>query len=132
IRIGYPSAKLLRTLPAHRRSDVAGTIVLALTANPYYNLDGVAPGDTLGFVKEKLKLGKTFAIGRNDWYIIRGQSASGVLKVRRGIVDEIGIATKRLTLTRGAQQRLLTSFGADGGSGSAAVVVNARRLADPD
>jgi hypothetical protein len=113
IRVGYPSSKLLGVLPAVQRARLEGRIVLALTANPYYMLDGITPGTSLTAAAAKLKLGKVFAIGRNDWYITAGKRASGVLKVRNGIVDEVGIATKQLTQTRSAQKRLLSSFHTD-------------------
>jgi hypothetical protein len=111
IRVGYPPAGLLRSLPASERGAVTGRIVLALTANPYYALDGVRPGAKLTkHLVRRLKLGDMFRIGLNDWYIGRGSSSDGVLKVRHDVVQEVGIANRRLTATRGAQRRFLTSF----------------------
>ena len=54
--------------------------------------------------------GKAFHIGRYEWYIAPGVASRGVLKVRNGIIQEIGIANKKLTQGRGAQHRFLTSF----------------------
>lgn len=42
--------------------------------------------------------------GANDWYIAPRPSGNGVLKVRHGIVWEVGIADKQLTSTRAAQR----------------------------
>jgi predicted Fe-Mo cluster-binding NifX family protein len=110
IRVGYPSARLLRSLPAGARGKLAKRIVLALTANPFYALDGARPGGELAAVARKLKVGKTFHIGLNDWYVAPGAAASTVLKVRHGIIQEIGLANKRLTKGRTAEGRFLSSF----------------------
>jgi predicted outer membrane repeat protein len=112
IRVGYPSQKLLHELAPTTRRELRGRIVIALTANPYYTLNGVKPGATLATAAHKLKLGRGFHIGRNDWYIAPGARANDVIKVRHGIVQEVGIIDTRLTTNRPAQQRLLTSFGA--------------------
>jgi predicted outer membrane repeat protein len=112
IRVGYPSQKLLHELAPTTRRELRGRIVIALTANPYYTLNGVKPGATLATAAHKLKLGRGFHIGRNDWYIALGARANDVIKVRHGIVQEVGIIDTRLTTNRPAQQRLLTSFGA--------------------
>jgi hypothetical protein len=58
-----------------------------------------------------LRLGAPFRIGANQWYLAPAGSATAVLKVRGGIVHEIGIANTRLTRTRVAQRAFLTSFG---------------------
>jgi hypothetical protein len=110
IRVGYPSSKLLRALPRSNRVRLARRIVFALTANRYYALHGVRPGRRLAVVARRLRLGKTFHIGLNYWYIAPGHAANGVLKVRHGIIQEVGIANQRLTSGRKAQLRFLTSF----------------------
>jgi hypothetical protein len=42
--------------------------------------------------------------------VLVGDGANGVLKVRHGIIDEIGIASRALTATRIQQARLLVHF----------------------
>lgn len=110
IRVNYPSKKLLRTLSHRESKRVAGRIVIALTANPYYNLEGVQPGASVAAVAHRLKLGKQFHVGANTWYLAPGKTSNGVLKVRNGQIIEIGIANKQLTTGRKAQLRFLTSF----------------------
>jgi hypothetical protein len=61
-------------------------------------------------VARKLRVGKPFAIGLNDWYFAPGAAARGVLKVRRGIIQEVGIANKLLTAGRKAQVIFMSSF----------------------
>jgi hypothetical protein len=110
IRAGYPSTKLLRSLPGSERKRVTGVILL-LTANPYYALDRTRPGATLTKqVTRRLHLGNVFTVGRNDWYIGSGTRAAGVLKVRRHVIQEVGIADARLLHGRKAQLRFLKSF----------------------
>jgi S-formylglutathione hydrolase FrmB len=110
IRAGYPSRTLLRTLSAAERHRVKGRVVLALTASRHYALRGVRPGIRLGVISRKLRVGKPFHIGRNYWYLTRGTSATGVLEVRRGIIEEIGLADRSLTSTGRAARRFLASF----------------------
>jgi hypothetical protein len=110
IRVGYPSPKLLAGLPARERGAVRGRIVLMLTANSYYSLRGVRPATELSAVARKLHLQAPFHIGLNWWYVVPGARADGVLKARHGIVQEVGIADKRLTQSRQAQWRFFTSF----------------------
>jgi hypothetical protein len=44
------------------------------------------------------------------WYLAGTGRATAVLKVRNGIVHEVGIADKRLTRGRSSQLTLVTSF----------------------
>jgi hypothetical protein len=110
IRVAYPSPELLRSLPRSDRHRLSGTIVIALTANPYYSLDGARPGMKLTAVARRLHVGKAFHIGSNYWYIAPGGSSNGVVKVQHAIIQEVGIVNKPLTRNRTAQKRLLTSF----------------------
>jgi len=51
-----------------------------------------------------------FHIGANSWYLAPNGPSTAVLKVRHGIVEEIGIAVKQLTRGRSAELRFLESF----------------------
>ncbi len=110
IRVGYPSPALLRSISSHARAKLAGTVVWASTANPYYALDGVRAGESITAAARALGQGNTFAIGGNDWYVARGKGATAVLKVRQGVVQEVGIADDALTATRASQRVLMGSF----------------------
>jgi hypothetical protein len=110
VRVGYASPKLLRSLPARRRRVFAGRVVWASTANPYYALDGVRSGTALAVAAARLRTGSALHIGLNYWYIGRVSATTVVLKVRKGLVEEIGILDPRLTGTRKAQFTLMRSF----------------------
>jgi pimeloyl-ACP methyl ester carboxylesterase len=110
IRAGYASAKLTSKLGPRERRRIAGRMVLALTTDPSYALKGAGPGQRLEATARRLHLGKPLRIGRNNWYFVPGKISDGVLKVRAGIVQEVGIANKQLTHGRTAQRRLLQSF----------------------
>jgi hypothetical protein len=75
-----------------------------LTANHHYTLDGLRPGSPLSTARTRLKLTHGYDIGLNTWYLAAGRDATGALKVRDGIIHEIGIADPALTHTA-AQQR---------------------------
>jgi hypothetical protein len=110
IHAGYPSNALLRGVPAVQRAGLKGRIALALTSNPFYALNGARPGMSVSSVASRLHAGKAITLGANAWYIIPGSASRGVLRVRAGIIQEIGIAAEALTNTRGAQHQLLSVF----------------------
>jgi len=96
IRVGYPSARLLRSLPRRMRNRSRSRILIALTANRYYALSGI----------------RAFHVGLNYWYVVPGRAAYGVLKVRHGRAQEVGIVSKSVTRERAAQRRLFRSMNA--------------------
>ena len=110
IRVGYASPKLLATLSRSERKRVRGRVVLVLTANRYYAVRGVLPGARLASFAKRLKLGKPFVVGLNSWYLAPNGKSAAVFKVRRRVVEEIGIADKRLTHSRSAAWKFLKSF----------------------
>lgn len=58
----------------------------------------------------RLKLGRVIQLGPNHWYVVPGRASDGVLKVRHGIIQEVGIANRQLTDARAAAVRLLIGF----------------------
>ncbi len=117
IRAATPSTKLLHKLPRKRRAAVTGKLVIALTPNRFYTLDGILPGSEISAVPKKLHLEKPFVIGKNSWYLVPGKAAIGLFKVRQGEIFEVGLANKQLIgSSRKSQKFFLQSFG--GGSTS--------------
>lgn len=110
IRAGYPSPQLARRLSPAVRRRVMSRVILALTANPYYTLGGARPGRRLAAAARRLRVGKPLHLGRDSWYVVPGKTSNGLLKVRAGIIQEVGIVSKRVTRGRAAQLRLLRSF----------------------
>jgi hypothetical protein len=110
-RVGYASPKLLKTLSPRERRQYAGRVIWISTSSAHYSVRGVRPGATVAAAGRKLKLSKVFVIGKNDWYLAPAGSATAVLKVRHGVVEEIGIGERSLTSGgRGAERAFLTSF----------------------
>lgn len=89
---------------------IQGRAVLVLTANPHYALHGVRPDTRLARAARRLHISHPFHVGRNTWYLTANGPSRGVLKVRRGVIEEIGIAPARLVKTRAAARRFLRSF----------------------
>lgn len=110
VRVGYASPKLVRTLSPTERGRVRGRVVWASTANRFYSLGGVRPGMTLTRARRRLALGRGFHVGLNWWYFAPNGRSRGLLKVRHGVVEEIGIAEAAVTNGRRAQWVFLTSF----------------------
>jgi hypothetical protein len=110
VRVGYPSLKLLATLPRRQRHLVSGRVIWASTSNPYYSLRGVRPGAALALARRRLRLGRGYHVGLNWWYFGPNGASRALLKVRHGIVQEIGIAEDSLTRTHKAQLTFVNSF----------------------
>lgn len=110
IRVAYPSPHLLGTLSKGKRGALRGHIVLELTANRFYALHGVRPQTRLAQVRRHLNLARPFHVGSNDWYFLPGKVATGVLKVRNGVIREVGLANLSLTRTRDQQRQFIRSF----------------------
>jgi hypothetical protein len=71
--------------------------VIFLTADRYYALRGVRPATRLAKVRRRLHVSRAYKIGLNTWYMVGNGPSRGVLKVRHGVILEIGIANKQLT-----------------------------------
>jgi hypothetical protein len=110
IRVAYPSRAVLKSLSPRAQRGVRGRVVLALTAAPNYSLRGVHPGTRLSKVAVRLGARRGVRIGRNTWYLVSAGPSRGVLKVSRGVIEEIGIADRSLTATLGAARRLLANL----------------------
>jgi hypothetical protein len=110
VRVGYASPLLLKVVPKQARAALKGRVVWASTANAYYTIKGIRAGARLAAAKKKLDVGKPLHIGPNYWYLAPDGKSTAVLKVRHGIVDEIGIVDKALTDGRTAQSALMHSF----------------------
>jgi hypothetical protein len=110
VRVGYASPALLKTLSSAEQRRYEGRVVWASTSNPLYDVHGVRPGSGLAAAGKQLHLTGPFHIGLNYWYLAPNGSSTAVLKVRHGIVEEIGIAEKSLTRGHKAQLAFLRSF----------------------
>ncbi|MHB8660019.1 MAG: alpha/beta hydrolase family protein [Solirubrobacteraceae bacterium] len=110
VRVGFAAPKLLRTLSRRVRRHIRGRVVWASTSNRHYSLRGIRPGATLTAAAERLHTGRGFRVGLNYWYFAPNGSSSALLKVRHGIVEEIGIADKALTKQRRARLAFVESF----------------------
>ena len=109
IRVAYPSSALLGKLSPKVRKHVRGKVILALTANRHYSLKRVKPGTRLATVARRLRTGKGLRLGGSTWYLVAAGRSRGVLEVRHGKIQEIGIAERSLTPGRAAARRLFTS-----------------------
>jgi dienelactone hydrolase len=110
IRVGYATPVLLRGLPAHARAGYRRRAVLILTAAKHFSLRGVHPDTRLSRVARRVHAGRGYQVGRNRWYVFADGRVRGVFKVRHGLIEEIGIASPRLTRTPAADRLFLRSF----------------------
>lgn len=109
VRTGYASPLLVQKLPRAHARGLVGRVVMILAANTHYAVDGIRSGTALAAIPHSVKLSKPFKIGLNTWYLIKGTSTTGVLKVANGVAQEVGIANKQLTSGSVASQRIFLS-----------------------
>jgi hypothetical protein len=57
-----------------------------------------------------LKLTGPIKVGLNDWYLAPNGTSTAVFKVRKDVIQEIGIGDKSLTTGHRAQVKFLESF----------------------
>ena len=108
IRAAYGSRAMVRGLRRAERRRLEGHVVLLSTSDRHYALRGVRPGTRLARVRRRLHVSRVIRIGANDWYIVPlGHHGRGVLKVRHGVIEEIGIANAQLTRSFSAARRFL-------------------------
>ncbi len=110
VRVGYGSPKLLKILTTKQRKALKDRVVWASTSNPFYAVDGVRAGEAISVASVKLHTGGALHIGLNYWYLAVQRHSTVVLKVRGGVVEEIGIATNLLTASAHDQNVLMHSF----------------------
>jgi hypothetical protein len=110
IRAAYPSPALLRRIPRKQRRALKGKIVLLLTSDHLYALRGVHPDTKLSKVARRLRVGPRIRVGLNDWYLAPNGSSIGVLKVRHGLIEEVGLANKHLAFNSRGGRALLSSL----------------------
>ena len=110
IRVGYASPKLLGTVPGSERRSLSGRVIWASTASAYYTASGIRVGATIGAAGRALKLTGPIKLGANDWYLAPQRRSTIILKVRGGLIEEVGIGDRALTVGAKAQRTFLASF----------------------
>ena len=111
IRAAYPTSQILAGVPKALRPSLRSRVILAVTPNPFYSLDGAKPGDRVRTISKRLHLGAAFRIDGSTWYVIPGGLANGVFKAHAGVIAEVGLINRRLSGSRASQRRLLRAFG---------------------
>ncbi len=110
-RVGYPSQELVSALSDGQRQAVQGRVIWASTANPFYAIDGVRPGDTLRTAEQALPKGTVLSVGQNQYYLVAAGPATAMLQVKNGGIVEIGIIQPSLTKSAEEERIVLSSFG---------------------
>ncbi len=110
VRVGYASPKLIRGLRRSQRGRFRNRVVWISTSNRRYAAAGIRPGAKLAAARRRLHLRRGSQVGLNRWYFGSDGPATVLLKVRRGVVEEIGIASPQLTKTAAGRRRFLHSF----------------------
>ncbi len=104
-----PRAACLRSARI-RLSFAGGRVAAAVSGNRRYALQGVRPGMVLRAARWRRHVARTYAIGRGTWYVVGTGSTRRLVKVTRGVVTEVGIASGRSMARRAAARRLLAGL----------------------
>ena len=109
-RIGYPTARLNKTLGSKLRKAVKEKVVLILTSSPRFTLSGIKRGDKVAAALKALKGEKKFKVGSNTWYVTSRGGSRLLVKTSGGLVREIGIGDTRLTRNAVEIKRFLKTW----------------------
>jgi hypothetical protein len=71
----------------------------------------VAPGTRLAKVARRLHVSRPYEVGANTWYLAPDGPVRGVLKVRRGVIQEIGITDALFGSSHHEAAIFFSSFG---------------------
>ena len=110
VRVGYASTKLLDFLPRSQRHKYSSRVVWASTSDVHFSIKTIRPGATVKAARKHLKLSKPYFVGRNTWYLAPNGKSRAIFKVRRGRIEEIGIADNALTRTPKQDRFFLRTF----------------------
>jgi hypothetical protein len=110
IRAGYPSPKLLRSPSPAQQRWLRGRVVLILASSRHYALRGVRPGTPLATVARRLHVSRRYPVGLNTWYLVPDGPVRGVLKVRHGLIEEVGIADAIFGASQHEANKFFRSF----------------------
>jgi Beta-propeller repeat len=101
LRIGYPTARLLRARSLRSRvKKRQGKALLALTSSKRFTSHRLRVGDTTSTLRKRLHHARHIRVGRNTWYLAAGQGNRLLFQVRDGHIRQLGIADKSLTRSR--------------------------------
>ena len=111
VRVGYASPALLKTLAKSKRSKVESKVVWVSTSSAFYTVRGVRVGATLAAARRALKSGVVIKAGGRAWYVSRLGSATVVLAVRGGLIQELCLVPTALTAGHKTESAMLGSIG---------------------
>jgi len=107
IRVAYSGGAQTVHLARSQRHALSGRVMVALTGNVHYAIQGIRARTSVHAARRRLDLGQGIVVGRNTWYIVRDHRATWILKAQHGVIREIGITQRLLTGTRARQTYLL-------------------------
>jgi hypothetical protein len=109
-RIGYPTARLARTVDHSLRRKIKGRVVLILTSSRRFSVNEIKRGQRVRRVRRRLPAEQRLKTRKNTWYVAPGHRSRLIVKTKRGRVREIGIADRRLTRDMDEIERFLGSW----------------------
>jgi len=110
VTVGYGAPALLRGLSPGVRTRLRGRVTWVSTSSAYFAVLGIRVGATATAATARLQVASVVHLGSDDWYLARAGASTAVLRVKHGVVDEIGIAERQLTRGRASDRELVMSF----------------------
>ena len=107
LRVGYPTARLNRSLRRSTRRRLRNRAILVLTSRRRFPLARVNVGMSTRTLRRRLKAERSVVVGRNRWYFTSASKSRLLFRVQRGRVREVGLAAGSITRSRLRTARLL-------------------------
>ena len=83
---------------------------MVLSSSPRLRVRGLTRGARTATLRRRLRGERSYRVGRNRWYTVRGAKATLVFRTRGGRVRAVGLASRRLTAGPAATRRLLRAW----------------------
>ena len=110
LRVGYPTARLNRSLARSTRRRLRNRAILVLTSSRRFPLSRATVGMSTRTLRRRLRGERSVVVGRNRWYFTSGSKSRLLFRVQRGKVREVGLAAGSITRSRLRTARLLRAW----------------------
>ena len=110
LRVGYPTARLNRSLGRTTRRRLRNRAILVLTSSRRFPLARVRVGQSTRTLRRRLRGERSVVVGKNRWYFTSASKSRLVFRVQGGKVREVGLAAGSITRSRLRTARLLRAW----------------------
>ena len=110
LRAGYPTSRLSSKLKRKTRKRIKSRAIVLLSSSKKFKIRKIRRGTSVKTLRKRLRGERRVRVGKYTWYYAKGKRSRLLFRTRKGKVESVGIANKRLTTTRRGTVRLLRAW----------------------